>query len=587
MKKPGKRIAIYKEVKPFLRPVKGSIWKLAGIKLLLVALSLATPLFFKLLIDDVMIKGQIGTLKLVCILYFSAFLLGTFLKGFQRVIGNRTFRRFSFNIRHKLWRNMTGMPPDTFSKYSTGDLKNRIDKDAESFHLFLQIQLLEYGFNWVTAASTAVALAIVNWKLAAFGFLMIPVSFWMTKWLGGKLKASWEVVRQTQGEYESWLQGSIQGWKEIKALNLEKEQSRVFAAYWHKLSRQIFAGRMYWFGNRCFIAIKDFFITKMNLYFIGGLLIINGEITIGSLLIFMKYYEQLFQSIGSINDNDLALSSDLPAMKRVIEILNIGTKQYRKTNKMARPINGSIEFKNVTFSYGQEEFITELNFKINPKEKIAIVGRSGCGKTTLAKLILALHYAAEGEIRIDGKNIADIDPVQLHKNIGAVMQDGSLFNISIRDNLLLAKPNALEPKIIEACKKAYIHDFIASLENGYDTLIGEKGIKLSGGQKQRMAIAKVMLASPAIVIFDEATSSLDRESERIIHLAIDNMSGDRTIIIIAHRLSSIINADRVFVMDEGRIVGEGTHTELSGNNEVYDQLFRKQYISLDNQQDSA
>lgn len=222
-----------------------------------------------------------------------------------------------------------------------------------------------------------------------------------------------------------------------------------------------------------------------------------------------------------------------------------------------------------------------MNLKINPKEKVAIVGRSGCGKTTLAKLILALHDATEGEIRVDGRNIADIDPVQLHKNIGAVMQDGSLFNISIRDNLLLAKPNALEPEITEACKKACIHDFIVSLENGYDTLIGEKGIKLSGGQKQRMAIAKAMLASPAIVIFDEATSSLDQESERVIHQAIDNMSSDRTVIIIAHRLSSIINTDRVFVLENGRIVGEGTHTGLSGHNEVYDQLFRKQYIPAD------
>lgn len=578
MKRTSGRTAIYKKVKPFLQPLQGSIWKLAGIKLLLVGITLITPLFFKLLVDEVMIKGRIDTLKVVCLLYFCAFLSGTFLKGCQRVIGNRTYRKFSFDIRYRLWRNLTGMQPEAFSKYNTGDLKNRIDKDAESFHIFMECQLLEYGFSWVTAVGTAAALAIVNWKLALFGFLMIPVSFWMTKWLGGKLKSSWEVVRQTQGEYEGWLQGSIQGWKEIKALNQEKGQGRIFAAYWHKLSKQIFAGRMYWFGNRCFIAIKDFFITRMNLYFIGGLLIIHGEMTIGSLLIFMKYYEQLFQSIGSINDSDLALNTDLPAMQRVIEILDMEKKQYKKSNKLTKPIKGSIEFHNISFSYDREDFITELNLKIHPKEKIAIVGRSGCGKTTLAKLILALHNAEMGEIRIDGKNIADIDPVHLHKNVGAVMQDGSLFNISIRDNLLLARPDAQDQEIIDACKKACIHDFIISLEKGYDTLIGEKGIKLSGGQKQRMAIAKVMLASPAIVIFDEATSSLDRESERMIHQAIDNMSQDRTIIIIAHRLSSILNADRVFVMENGRIVGEGTHYELLGSNEVYDQLFKKQYI---------
>ena len=587
MKKPKYRMEIFNEVKTYLKPLKGSIWTLVIVKLLLVIVSLITPFFFKLLIDEVMIKGQLGTLKLVCLLYGIAFVISTLLLSAQRIIGNRVYKKFSFNIRYKLWRIYMKMPQDIYSRYSTGDLKNRVENDAESFHKFMEFELLDYAFSWLTVIATASMLVYVNWKLALFGFLMIPISFWMTKWLGSKLKASWQVVRQTQGEYDNWLQGSIQSWKEIKALNLEKEQSRIFTGYWHKLSKQIFAGRMYWFGNRCFIAMKDFFITKMNLYFIGGLLIINGELTIGSLLVFMKYYEQLFQNIGNINDTDLQLSTDLPAMERVIEILNIEAKECNKTYVLNKPILGSIEFNKVSFRYGAEDFITELTLKVEPKEKLAIVGRSGCGKTTLAKLILALNYASAGEILIDGQNIAEINPVSLHKNIGAVMQDGSLFNMSIRDNLMLAKPDASDSEIIEACKKAYIHDFVTSLEKGYDTLIGEKGVKLSGGQKQRMAIAKVMLSAPGIVIFDEATSSLDQESEKIIHKAIDNISKDRTIIIIAHRLSSIMNADRVIVLDEGKIVGEGTHKELLGNNEIYDLLFKKQCVQEEYKQEFA
>lgn len=578
MKTPKYRLEILQEVKAYLRPLKGSIWVLTMVKFLLVIVSLITPYFFKLLIDDVMIKRQLGMLKWVCILYSIAFVLSTFLLSCQRIIGNRVYKRFSFNIRYKLWRTFIKMPHTKFISYSTGDIKNRIENDAESFHKFMEFQLLEYSFNWLTTIGAGVALLYINYKLALFGFLMIPLSFWMTKWLGGKLKESWEVVRHTKGEYDNWLQGSIQGWREIKALNLEKEQARIFTAYWHKLSKQIFAGRMYWFFNRCFIAIKDFFITKMNIYFIGGLLILNGQLTIGSLLVFMKYYEQLFDNIGSINDKDIELRSDLPAMERVIEILNIETKRYDKTCELKQPIKGELEFKNVSFSYNEDEFIKKLNFTIKRGERVGIVGKNGSGKTTLIKLMLALNSPNRGEILIDNKNIMDINPMNLHKNIGVVMQDGDLFNMSIKDNLLLAKPDASDAEIVEACEKAYIHQFFITLKDGYDTLIGEKGIKLSGGQKQRMWIAKLMLLSPSIVIFDEATSSLDHESESMIHKAIGNISRDKTIIIIAHRLSSIMNADRILVIDNGRIVGEGTHMELLNSNEIYKLLFKRQFV---------
>lgn len=581
MKKiPGERKAIYNQIKLYLKGFRSQALKLSATKLILLAVDLLTPFLFKLLIDNVMIDRQINMLKFILIGYIAAFIISTIALTYQKYITNK-LNKYTFNIRHKLWKNYINMPPDIYEKFNAGDLKNRLDTDTDTFKSFITDQTMDYIFYWIIGFVDAIILLYINWKLALFGFLMVPLSFWMTKWLGGKLKKSREIQRKTFGKYEGWLQGSLQGWKEIKALNLEKSESKTFTHYWHILSKQIFATRMYWFGNRCFIAIKDFFITKMNIYFIGGLLIINGEITIGSLLIFMKYYEQMFSSIGSINDLDIQLNSDIPSIERVMEALNLDIATCENLPPKEK-FKGNIEFKDVTFKYAssEAEVLQNIKLEILPGQKIAIVGRSGCGKTTLVKLLLGLYEPIEGSIFIDGNNIKDMSPITLHRNIGVVMQDNFLFNMTIKENLLLGKPSATDEEIKAACKMAYINEFIENLSINYDTLIGEKGIKLSGGQKQRLSIAKVMLSAPNIIIFDEATSALDHESEKAIHAAIENISKDRTVIVIAHRLSSILSADKIIVLDNGKISATGSHEELLGKNKIYDALFRKQYEGL-------
>lgn len=570
------RKSIYLKIEKYLYGFKKKAVKLGAIKSILLIIDILTPLLFKLLVDNVMIDRQIDKLKYICIGYIAAYVISTFMISYQNILLNK-MNKYTFNIRYKLWKNYTSMPAEVYQKYNPGDLKNRIDSDTDAFKSFITEQTIDYYFYWIIAFVNGAVLLFINYKLALFGFVMIPLSFWMTKWLGTKLKKAWEIQRATFGKYEGWLQGSIQGWKEVKALNLEKSERRKFTSYWHILSKQIFAGRMYWFGNRCFIAIKDFFITKMNLYFLGGLLIINGEITIGSLLVFMKYYDQLFNSIGSINDLDIQLNSVIPSMHRVIEALEFQTEN--RTEIITKEnFSGNIEFKNLSFKYkeSKKDVLKNINFKITKGERIAVVGRSGSGKTTLIKLLLGLYDSTEGDILIDNKSIKNINPRELHKNVGVVMQDSFLFNMTIRDNLLLAKGAASEKEIKDACRMAYIDEFIESLPKGYETLIGEKGIKLSGGQKQRLAIAKVLLSAPNIIIFDEATSSLDHESEKFINKAIENISKGRTIIIIAHRFASVYSADRIVILNDGEIDNVGSHEELLNRNEIYDTLFKKQ-----------
>lgn len=574
----GKRNNIYSGVRLYISKFKIKILTLGAFKVFLLLLGLVSPLFFKLLVDNVMVKTQLNMLKWVCLGYIAIYILESLVLLGQRITSNHVFNKISFDTRYKLWRTYTNASITFFKKNNTGDLKNRIDTDVDTFEKFINQQLIDYLYNWGLVGVSGIVLTVINWKLALFGFLMVPVSFWMTKWLGKGVKRSSEEYRNIWGKYENWMQSSIQGWKEVKALVIEKNENRVFTQYWHKLCKQFFKRQMYWYGNRSFIALKDFFITRMNLYFIGGLLIFSGELTIGSLLVFMKYYEQFFGGIGSINNLDMQLSNDAPAIERVLEILEV---PIDSNDGLIRKVmlTGSIEFSNVSFKYNESQgnVLNKISFKINPKERIAIVGKSGCGKTTLIKLILGLHKPQAGNILVDGYDINNVNSICLHQNIGVVMQDSILFNLSIRDNLLLAKPSATDEQMREACKMAYIDEFIESLPDKYKTVIGEKGVKLSGGQKQRLAIARVLLANPNIVIFDEATSSLDHESEKMIHKAIDNISMGKTVIIIAHRLSSVVSADRVIVLENGSIAGDGHHSKLIGVNAAYDLLFKRQY----------
>lgn len=574
----GNRSIIWREIRPFFQ--HGAKKHLVGLgvgKVGLLVTGFLIPYLFKLLVDQVMLQRKIELLHWVCLGFFGLFLVESGILLQQKRVANRLFTRLTFDIRIRLWQIYMRMPVSVRDRFNAGDLKNRIDTDVEGFERFVDQQVIEYIFNWAVACVNGVVLLWISWKLAVFGFVMVPLSFWMTKWLGGGLRKRTEAYRKVWGQYEGWLQETIQGWKEVKALGIEKSQERIFTRYWHDLSNQFFVRQMYWWGNRTFIAMKDFFITRMNLYFLGGLLIFHGELTIGGLLVFMKYYEKFFGGIGKINDLDLQLATDRPGLDRVLEVLHEPMQPGG-----VRPTEGGVEeimLCDLSFQYpqGAEEALQGVNLQIRGGECVALVGRSGCGKSTLVKLILGMYADYRGECRFNGYEVRELDTQWLHRRVGVVMQDSVLFNLSIAENLRLAKPSATDEELREACQKAYIHEFIAKLPEGYGTLIGEKGIKLSGGQRQRMAIARLLLMDVDVVIFDEATSSLDHESEKAIHQAIRMLMKEKTVIIVAHRLSSILLAERVVVLDAGRVVGMGRHSELLGHNAVYDALFGKQY----------
>ena len=571
----SERLKIFKRLYPYIRRHKMLYFILGGFKVFFLLLSLASPIFYMIFINDVLIDKKLYMLILVIVGYVGIYLMQSLATVFNKIVYNRLFLKFNLKLKTDFLSKYSKMESSDYNKYDSGDLKNRIEGDIGVFEKFFVSHCLDYLYAIISTIVIIAILFFMNWILALLGLIMVPLSFQFAKVMGKKAGKVSNEYREKYGEYEGFLHSSFQNWKEIKANNLEDHETQILTNHWQKLSKLFIKNQIYWYVNRVFIAFKDFFITKMNLYFIGGLLIINGHMEVAVLLVFMNYYEQFFGNISTITDLILGLKTDKPSIDRVIEILD-----YSEPNK-PRVVNLSddITIKNISFKYPNSESLVlqNISLQIKPKKHLAIVGRSGCGKTTLIKLLLGVYPPDAGTIYLSGYDIQKISHDSIGHKISVVMQEPTLFNLTIKENLFIAKRRASQMELDNACKQANIFDFIQELPNKYDTVIGERGIKLSGGQKQRLAIARTILFNPDIIIFDEATSSLDSENEKAIAGEIYELSKGKTIITIAHRLSTVLDCDYVVVMDDGKIIATDTHENLRGQNDIYDLLFKKQY----------
>lgn len=466
------------------------------------------------------------------------------------------------------------MKADSYTKYTTGDLVNRIDRDVELFETFLQKHVIDYFFSIAKIVVISVILFAMNRTLTVIGFSVIPFSFWLVQMIGRKVNRVSEERRKFEGEYDGFLNNSFQNWADIKTNNLENCMEEEFDKYRKILAKLIVKSQIYIALNWLFVAFKDYFVTRMNLYFVGGLLIIHKKLTVGILLAYMDYFIQLVDNMTSVVNSILDFSAQEPNMERVFEILELEySVKIRVTN-----LEDKITFSNVSFRYHdhQEFVIRSLNISIYPGEHIAIVGRSGCGKTTLAHLLTGVYEPCGGEILIGNRRVSELSHESISGKIGIVSQFSQMLNLSIRENLLLANKRAGEEEIRNACDKADILPFIESLPDQFETNIGERGIKLSGGQRQRLSIARLLLQNPDIIIFDESTSSLDSQSENEILKTICSLAGSKTIITIAHRLSTVLISDRVALMEDGKIVAMESPSNMFMTNGKFQTLFEHQ-----------
>jgi len=473
------------------------------------------------------------------------------------------------NLRGKLYSKVISMPVSYFLNKKKGDLMSRITADIleiqTSYLSILELMVREP----LTILFTLVVMFTISPELTLFVILFIPISGFIISIIGKKLRKDSKEVQQQQSNFLSMIDETISGQKVIKSFLSESFFNKKFNSINEILYR--FSNKVINRKNLAgpFSEFMGILVIGVLLWFGGKMVLINETISGTTFIVFMGLAYNILTPAKNLSKSFYSIKKGNAAAERVFEIIEFKHDNDSNRNQLLETFNDKIEFKNVDFSYGQSKILDKISFTIKKGESVALVGSSGSGKTTIANLLNGFYNSDSGSISIDGIEISSITRESLYKNISIVTQESILFNDTIKNNIRIGDLDSIDEDIVNAAKEANAHEFILEQSKEYDTNIGDYGGKLSGGQKQRLTIARAMLKSPSILILDEATSSLDSESEKKIQDAIDKLMLNKTSLIIAHKFSTIKKCDKIILIDKGRIVGEGTHDELINSNSSY------------------
>ena len=535
-----------------------------------VPVSLVNPVFFQILIDDVMRERQIAVFYQVVVGLLAVYLCRLLLGAVELGVSNRLLNRFTLSLRTDIWNTYKRLPLATFEKEKPGNWKMRLIDDVDGLGSFIKDQVVDYLFSLVTVAVTLVLTLRMSPLMTLLCCLTIPLVFLLNAWIGRGTGQVNEDIRGVSQNYTSFTHDALQYWKEIKIQNAEDTFIGRYRAYRKRLAELGYRWIRYWLYAEIFNDFKANYLTKVLVYIIGSFFVIRGRITVGQLILFGEYFSMLFSSLDAVSSRNAQLRTNAPYYSRVFETLSLAREADGENE---RPLLGEVEAADIRYGYTPEEpVLQDVSLRLEPGGYIALVGHSGCGKTTLAKLLLLLYHPDAGSIRYDGREASELRRRVLYRHTGMVMQDSYLFNMSIRENLLIAREDATEAELLDACGKASIREFVEGLPKGLDTEIGERGVRLSGGQRQRLAIARALLREPRLLLFDEATSSLDKMSEDRVNEAVREAAGQATLLVISHKPSAVLRAERIVVMDDGRVIDAGTHDELRARNGFYRKL---------------
>lgn len=562
------RVTVLKQIKRYVMQQKGSALALIVISAITIPVALAPPRFFQILIDRVFTEHNSAMFWVVVIGLLSVYIARFLLDGGNLFFGNRLLNRFSFNLRMDLFNKYQACPFSFLAKHDTGDLKMRIMEDVDCLGSFIKNQIVDYVFSIFMICLSLLLCLRLSWKMSLYCLVVIPIIFLINYIIGNGTKRVNDESRQVTKDYYTWTYDSLQCWREVKAQRAEISLMTRFRRYRDILAKLGLRSIRYWAYSEIFNDFKANYLTRVMVYIIGALFVIYRKLTVGELMMFAEYFALLFGALDTINQKNMELRMNTPYYQRIFETLQFPEEQ--SSRKKTFKITGNIAVQSVTFGYLKEHTVLEqLEFSIRPGETLAVIGKSGCGKTTLAKLLLGLCEPRNGVIRYDGVPLTCVNHQTLYSQIGVVLQDSFLYDMTILENLCLANPDASNVDIEQVCTLTNILSFIYSLPQGFDTVVGERGVKLSGGQKQRLCIARALLKRPKLLILDEATNALDQESEDLVSKSIREISEHMTVILIAHNPSVILSADRVMVIEDKKIVDIGTHDELLERNSYY------------------
>lgn len=504
-------------------------------------------------------------------------IIGVFITYFSTLLYGIFQGRVMLDIRNSAIKHLEKLPLSFIENNHTGDILSRFTNDLDSVQTFIGNDLFKTAIQLISIIITSIYLIMINWKLYIFTFILIPPALFMVHIISKPMKKYFKETSKNLGQANSIAQDSYGGISIVKAFNLEKLFQTKFSNYIERGLKWNIK------GVHILKFIPPFNITLNAIPFAicliyGAYLSINKEISSGQLISFTYLIGNIVWPLGSLPSIITNLAYSLGAAERCFEILDSSTEREDGECFESLDSPSSICFKNVSFSYnGELNILNDLSFELKKGNKIALVGSSGCGKSTILKLICNFYNQQGGDIELFGFNSKKCNINYLRSNISYVSQDTYLFPISILDNILLGNLSAKKEAVINAAKIANAHEFILELPEGYDTLVGERGVKLSGGQRQRISIARAVLKNAPIILLDEATSSLDTLSESLIQKALEKVMEGKTAIIVAHRLSTIKNVDEILVMDKGTIIARGKHKDLVTTNSLYSKLYSKQF----------
>lgn len=548
--------------------------------LFIALIDLLYPAVTRYVLQDVLPEGNVYRLFTILGVMLILYILQAFLNFFVLYWGHLMGVYMESDMRRDLFKHMQKLPFKFYDKNRTGELMSRVVNDlnevSELAHhgpedLFLSVVMLLGSFIYLVR---------IEWHLAVLIFcIMVPLILWFTITKRKSLGKSWTQVRKKMGEINSNLENSIAGIRVARAFTNETFEKARFKKSNYQFRN---AKKGAYKSMAHFHVGVTFLMSIANIVILaaGGWMVAKKTIDVPDLLAFMLYLNLVMQPIKMFTSFTQQFEKGMAGFRRFCAIIDEKPDiQDKKDAIILKDPKGNISLKNISFSYDDENHIlSNINLEVPSGKSVAIVGPTGAGKTTLCHLIPRFYDVQTGEISVDGFNVKDLTLESLRKSVGFVQQDVFLFTGTLKENILYGRPDATDKEVIEAAKRAEIDDFINTLDDGYNTWIGEKGVLLSGGQKQRVAIARAFLKNPPILILDEATSALDNQTERKIQKALEELSRGRTTLIIAHRLSTVRHADKIVVLTTEGIMEEGNHDELYKNDGLYKNLYNSQFV---------
>lgn len=613
---------LLKRVLAYAKPHRRGIILLLLALLATTGLSLITPLIFRDLLDNTLPTGNTVRLNVMALGLIIIPVISGFIRIAQRKINANVGEGVIYELRVSLYTHLQRMSLHFFTNTKTGELMSRLNTDVVGAQNAISNTLVEIFTNIITAIATLAVMLTLEWRLTLLGVIVLPLFILAARRLGTELR---DVARE-QMDHNARMNAimnetlNISGALLVKLFGRNETETERFSQRAAKVRdtgiKQAVMGSQFFMLLGLVGAIGTALV-----FWVGGHMVIQGTFSIGTIMAFSTYLGQLYGPLQALTNAPVAFAQSMVSFERVFEVIDLPLEIAEKPNAIRlEDVRGELVFDDVTFNYNinedlllkevvrhgrmdnidavmsdegghradkaetphpqhqaRENALENLNFHIQPGQLIALVGPSGAGKTTMTYLIPRLYDPTSGRITLDGHDLRDLQLDSLAQQIGMVTQETFLFHDTVRTNLLYARLDATEQEIIAACKAANIHDFIMGLDDGYDTVVGERGYRLSGGEKQRIAIARVILKDPRILVLDEATSHLDSQSEALIQESLKTVQAGRTSIVIAHRLSTILAADLILVMDRGRVVEQGRHDELMARKGLYTKLYETQF----------